>query len=170
MRSRRSRPSSVTSRLIHGPRITASPAIVTATAKPDLPGRAERVVRRQERADAGEHENRADHQTECRLPSTEHRLQRTPRGLRQPGALVVVGTRPQHGHAESAERDGPHGDVAEPRPDVAEQQHRARDDEPDGDRATDVAVVKVEVCEPVRPAFRDGLSLSGPGMSHQSTK
>ena len=95
-------------------RITASPA-TSPRWRSHLPGRTERVVRGEERAETGEHEDGAEtsRSADCRPPING--LQRTARGLREAGTLVVVRTRPQHRHAEAAERDGPDDDVAEPR-------------------------------------------------------
>jgi len=86
MRSRRSSVNSVSSRRIQGPRITARPAIVTNDRESDLARRAQRVVRRQERPDPGEHQHCADRQAHDACGHPDHGLQRPARALREPAA------------------------------------------------------------------------------------
>lgn len=116
--------------------------------QPDLAGGGQRVVGREEHAETRKHEHGTDPEAQRGLPAPDECLERTPRRLCEPGALVVVGTRPQHGHPEAGQGERPHGDVAEPHAGVAQQEDHAGDDQTDGQRLAQIASLQIEILEP----------------------
>ena len=143
-------------RRIHGPRISASPAMVTitATATWRAAASASLAARNAPRPASTSTAPRPRRNADWRPPVKRlERLARQPvGGPGQAGPIFVAGARPQERDTERSERERPHDRVAEPQPELSQEKQYSGDDEADGNGLAEVASGQVTEPEADPPA------------------